>query len=298
MYPNNLTKILNTTLLKPEEEISHAKAIKDYIDYKESLEGKTEITKEEENKLNRLKNKFKRSKDILITHNTRLVLSEAKKYIDKGVELEDLVQEGILGLNTAAIKFNPEKGCRFSTYATYWIRQAISRAIGNKSRTIRVPVHLDTKARRIPAIKKENPHITNQQIADLLGISLSICESLQGVGNHTTSLDKEITVGGTSNYNNTPLAYLVKDENTTHPEEQLDYSMLKADIDYVLSLLDPIEAEIIRLRYGINEVNPWTLNMIADKVGLSRERVRQIESKVKTKLRTPTFYTRLIGYDY
>lgn len=293
---NNLSKLLSQELLTSEEEILHSRNIIKYQELQAEFLDKEELSEEEKKALNKANKLYLRSKKALIESNTRLVVSIARSFMNRGLDFEDLVQEGIIGLDNATNKFKPSKGCKFSTYATYWIRQAISRAIGDKSRSIRIPVHLDTATRKIPILKKETPNISDKELAEKLGISLNVFKNIQRAGKNTVSLDKEIT--NNAGNSSTSLSYLIKDKKTVHPEKDLEYKMLQADLKEVLSKLPPIEEEIIKLRFGIGQEEGWTLDKIAKKVNLSRERVRQIETRVTAKLRTPVYYEKLVGYEY
>lgn len=291
-----LNRLLSAPLLKPEEEIFFSRAIQEFNKFIEDngLEGVMDIPKELAKEYKQKKDKATVAKNKLISSNTRLVVSIAKKYTNRGLDFEDLIQEGIIGLDNATNKFDPTKGCRFSTYATYWIRQSITRAIGDKSRSIRIPVHLDAIARRIPKIRRERPTITDYQLAEELEVSINVLHNIERAAKNFTSLDKEIV---NHSGNVVLMANLIEDIHNINPEEDLEKEMLKEDINTVLKKLTPLQETIIKLRYGLGVEEPWTLERIAEEVNLSRETVRQIENKVKSLLRTPPFYIKLIGYN-
>jgi RNA polymerase sigma factor (sigma-70 family) len=295
-----LNKLLAAPLLKPEEEIFYSRRIQDFNKFVEEHNinkklAKETLTPELYKEFKKLERSAAIAKNSLISANTRLVVSIAKRYISRGIDFEDLIQDGIIGLDNASNKFDSTRGCRFSTYATYWIKQAITRAIGDKSRNIRIPVHLDSIARRIPKIRKDRPLITEKELAEELEISINVLRNIERAAKNVTSLDKEIT---NHSGQTVLMSNLIEDLHNINPEEDLETEMLKYDIQSVLSMLTPQQEKVIKLRYGIGVEEPWTLERIAEEVNLSRETVRQMENKVKYLLRTPPFYQKLIGYNY
>lgn len=227
------------------------------------------------------------ARDYLIKANTRLVVSIARKYIGHGVPFLDLIQEGNLGLIRAVEKYDYQRGFRFSTYATWWIRQSITRAIADQSRTIRVPVHMADRLRHL--------YKASQELEQSLGRSptveeLSVQMDMGGdkiqwmlqVAQPTVSL--EMPVG---DEDDSDFGMYVEDENSPSPAQVVYQNMLRERVDQVLSTLSPREARILRLRFGLGHDRPYTLEEVGQKFGLTRERIRQIEGKALRHLRQP-----------
>jgi len=231
----------------------------------------------------------------LLTSNLRLVISIAKKYINRGIEIEDLIQEGSIGLMKAIDKYDWSKGNKFSTYATWWIRQAITRAIADQARTIRVPVHMVETINKLVKVEREltqelgrDPtaeELSEKMGGQVAGITPKKISDIKKLNAIPVSLDKPIGYNDESQF-----ADFIQDKDMISPEQYTDYNMLLEQINEAFSkVLDPLETDIIRARYGLHPYpKALTLEEVGKKNGFTRERARQIEAKAIRKLKHPS----------
>jgi len=297
-------------LLKPEEEIELATQVQFLVEMGEMTErlhqelGRKPTNAELAQALNLTERQFENrlyrgqiSKRKMIRSNLRLVVSIAKRYLNRGVPFLDLIQEGALGLNRAAEKFDPAKGYKFSTYAYWWIRQAITRTIANDARTIRLPIHIVEKLNKLKKVQRElkqklqrTPNET--ELAEALDISRTSLRQLLQLRRRSLSLNHRVGKG-----EDTELVDLLEDNDLHLPEQQMSESMMRQEISDVLSdVLTEREKDVISLRYGLATPEAYTLEEVGSMFNLSRERVRQIQSKAMRKLRRPQVARRLQGW--
>jgi RNA polymerase nonessential primary-like sigma factor len=283
-----LNGIGRTALLTAAQEVELAKRIEAGVFAQHMLESDDTLKGNSRAELQALVRDGHRAKNHLLEANLRLVVSLAKRYTGRGMPLLDLIQEGNLGLIRAVEKFDYTKGFKFSTYATWWIRQAITRGMADQSRTIRLPVHLVEQVNKLARLKRElhqqlGRDATHEELADGTGIPVEKIADLLDHSRDPVSLD--MPVGSDEE---APLGDFIEDADASDAESAVISGLLQDDLRRVLSTLDQREQLVIRMRYGLEDGQPRTLDQIGKAFGLSRERVRQIERDTMAKLREPS----------
>jgi RNA polymerase primary sigma factor len=236
------------------------------------------------------------AREHLITANSRLVISIAKKYMNRGVPFLDLIQEGNIGLMRATKKFEYRRGHKFSTYATWWIRQAISRAVADQGRTIRVPVHMGDQINKLLRVQHElTQHLDRkpkiEELAEALDVTTEKVEHMMKVARRPLSLELPTDDEGDST-----LGDFIEDEEIPLPDDTATRNLLKENLLSVLDQLPSREVRILQLRFGLLDGQPYTLEEVGRKMGVTRERVRQIQAQALSRLRHPTVKRRLRDY--
>jgi RNA polymerase primary sigma factor len=277
-----LTSICREPLLTASEEIELGNQVQKMM----KLLDQEGLTSSEETRALKL---GKRSKERMMRANLRLVVSVAKKYQGKGLDLQDLIQEGTLGLERAVEKFDPTRGYKFSTYAFWWIRQSMTRAIATQGRVIRLPVHLSERLAVIKRVTHELSHKlgaipTRREIAEVMGITIEEIDSVLRQSLTTSSLDEPVNASEGKSF----LGDLIADSQKNEPLEDIEISMYKEQLVKWIDQLTEQEQQVITLRFGLEDSNRKTLTEIGKLMEISRERVRQIELKSLRKLRAMT----------
>ncbi|MEJ2550960.1 MAG: sigma-70 family RNA polymerase sigma factor [Anaerolineales bacterium] len=279
-----LDDITQTPLLTAEEEVSLTRSLqRARRARKELLQGNVSQKRKEE--LNAIIEAGSAARERLLMANTRLVVSVAKKYRSRGMPFIDLVQEGIIGLIRATKKYDPDRGTRFSTYATWWIRQAITRTIDNHARTIRLPVHKKTEINRL--------NYARHELAQDLGREPTVEELAQNLNRTPEEVRDTIKIAQHPLSLETPqddedgrlLGDMLPDDDAESPEEAAETSLIYDRVREVLEDLSPREAKVIMLRYGLQDGQTYALQQVGDRMGITRERVRQIESQALSRMR-------------
>lgn len=248
---------------------------------------KEEFTNDELKKLNVDILKSQRAKEKLAETNLRLVVSIAKKYVGRGMSFLDLIQEGNMGLMKAVDKYDYNRGFKFSTYATWWIRQAITRAIADQARTIRIPVHMVETINKLVRIQRQlvqdlGRDPSNEEIADIMGIEVEKVSEIRKIAQEPVSLETPIGEEEDSH-----LGDFIEDESAIDPGEAANYTMLREQLNDVLSCLGAREKRVLQLRFGLIDGTPRTLEEVGKEFDVTRERIRQIEAKALRKLKSP-----------
>lgn len=262
----------------------------------EQLTAQVFVDREARIDLERIVRRGDLSRQRLIESNYRLVISIAKKYEGRGLPLLDLIQEGNIGLMRAVDKFNYHLGYKFSTYATWWIRQAVTRAIADQSRTIRVPVHMTERIAEMNRVSRTmvqelGREPTPHELADALSTSPEKVQKMMKIAQHPLSLETPVGENQESN-----LGDFVEDDSAPAPGESASQLMLQDELRRIFNSLDPREVQILQLRYGLKDGRSLTLEQVGKKYGLTRERIRQIEVQALRKLRHPRHSRKLRDY--
>ncbi len=297
MYLKEIGKV---DLLTAADEVDLAMKIEAGLDATEKLEaadrGELELTRAEMRRLTRVEQVGLDAKQALISANLRLVVSIAKRYVGRGMLFLDLIQEGNLGLIRAVEKFDYEKGFKFSTYATWWIRQAITRAIADQARTIRIPVHMVETINKLVRVQRQllqdlGRDPTPEEIGEEMGISADRVREIQKISQEPVSLETPI-----GEEEDSQLGDFIEDSQAVVPPDAASFSMLQEQLSQVLDSLADRERKVIELRFGLVDGNPRTLEEVGRVFGVTRERIRQIESKTLAKLRHPSRSSKLKDY--
>ena len=289
MYLKEIGKV---SLLSADEEISLATAMSAGVEAKQKLEeaekNGTELSEEEMKALKSAVKKGERSKQRLAEANLRLVVSIAKRYVGRGMLFLDLIQEGNLGLIKAVEKFDYTKGYKFSTYATWWIRQAITRAIADQARTIRIPVHMVETINKVIRVSRQllqelGHDPSPEEIAAEMDMPVDKVREILKIAQEPVSLETPIGEEEDSH-----LGDFIPDEGASEPSEAASFTLLQEQLVDVLSTLTPREEKVLKLRFGIEDGRPRTLEEVGKEFNVTRERIRQIEAKALRKLRHPS----------
>ena len=289
MYLKEIGKV---DLLTASEEVDLAMKIEAGLEATEKLEaaeaGEIELTRSEMRRLTRIENVGLEAKQALISANLRLVVSIAKRYVGRGMLFLDLIQEGNLGLIRAVEKFDYQKGFKFSTYATWWIRQAITRAIADQARTIRIPVHMVETINKVIRVSRQllqelGHDPSPEEIAAEMDMPVDKVREILKIAQEPVSLETPIGEEEDSH-----LGDFIPDEGASEPSEAASFTLLQEQLVDVLSTLTPREEKVLKLRFGIEDGRPRTLEEVGKEFNVTRERIRQIEAKALRKLRHPS----------
>ena len=286
MYLKEIGKV---NLLTPEEELSLAKRMADGETAKEQIEEIGEnIDEDSKKQIDLLIADGEKAKKSLAEANLRLVVSIAKRYVGRGMLFLDLIQEGNLGLIKAVDKFDYTKGYKFSTYATWWIRQAITRAIADQARTIRIPVHMVETINKLVRVSRQlvqelGREPTPEELAKELNMPVDKVREISKISQEPVSLETPIGEGEDSH-----LGDFIPDEDAPAPSEAASFVLLKEQLGAVLETLSEREAKVLRLRFGLDDGRARTLEEVGKEFDVTRERIRQIEAKALRKLRHPS----------
>ncbi len=283
-----LKQIGKVPLLNAEQEVELAKRIEAGLFADEKLAENPDLDTETRIKLEWIAEDGRRAKNHLLEANLRLVVSLAKRYTGRGMLFLDLIQEGNLGLIRAVEKFDYTKGYKFSTYATWWIRQAITRAMADQARTIRIPVHMVEVINKLARVQRQmlqdlGREPTPEELAAELDMTPDKVVEVQKYGREPISLSTPLGEDGDSEFGD-----LIEDSEAIVPADAVSFTLLQEQLESVLDTLSEREAGVVRMRFGLSDGQPKTLDEIGKVYGVTRERIRQIESKTMSKLRHPS----------
>ena len=290
-----LKEVSQVPLLTAREEVELSQRIESGRSAREELAG-GQVSLHRRTELRQCIEDGWSAREHLITANSRLVISVAKKYMGRGVPFLDLIQEGNIGLIRSTKKFDYRRGNKFSTYATWWIRQAVTRAIADQGRTIRVPVHMGDSINKLFRVQHQltqrlGRSPTVEEMAESLGLPPQKIEDIFRIARRPLSLEMP-----TDDEDDAVLGDFIEDEEIDPPEDAATYNLLGENLREVLSVLPPREVRILQLRYGLFDGQPYTLEEVGRKMGVTRERVRQIEAQALSRLRHPTIRRKLHDY--
>jgi len=291
-----LKQIGKVALLNAAEEVELAMRIEAGLFAEEKLATETDLTKKLTRELKWVARDGRKAKSHLLGANLRLVVSLAKRYTGRGMQFLDLIQEGNLGLIRAVEKFDYTKGFKFSTYATWWIRQAITRAMADQARTIRIPVHMVEVINKLARVQRQmlqdlGREPTPEELSQELDMTPEKVIEVQKYGREPISLHTPLGEDGDSEFGD-----LIEDTEAVVPADAVGFTMLQQQLESLLDSLSEREAGVIRMRFGLGDGMPKTLDQIGDTFGVTRERIRQIESKTMAKLRHPSRSQQLKDY--
>ncbi|MCX7792676.1 MAG: sigma-70 family RNA polymerase sigma factor [Chloroflexaceae bacterium] len=291
-----LNEIGDEPLLTFDQEQALARAMAEGLEAARRLAAEPHLPLTERRRLEQQVAAGERARAQLINSNLRLVVSIARRYQGHGLSLLDLIQEGSLGLMRAVDKFDPGRGLKFSTYATYWIRQSVGRAIADHGRTVRLPVHLGERLSRLARVRQQliqrlDREPTPEEVASEAGLTPEQVTRAEQAALTPASLDEAHTEDGTGT-----LAEVISDPLQPSPLDEVSHALLRDDLSEAMSHLTPRERHILCLRYGLHGETALTLEQIGQRLNLTRERVRQLESEALKKLRDPLLGRRLHGY--
>ena len=291
-----LKEMARVPLLTAEQEIMLARQFEEGRNARREMAQKGDPSEEERDQLCTLIDRGEGARAHLIRANTRLVVSIAKRYLGQGVPFLDLIQEGNLGLIKAVEKFDYRRGHRFSTYATWWIRQAITRALADQGRVIRLPVHLSDRIRKVYQVAQQleqdwGRQPTPEEIAQELSLPPQEVQWMLKVSQRPLSLEKPV-----GEEEDSELGSFIPDDEAPTPSDSAYQNLLQQRLDEILTSLTPREARILRLRFGLQDGRSYTLEEVGRKFGLTRERIRQIEHEALDRLRHPSRSRQLRDY--
>lgn len=299
MYLKDIGQI---PLLKLDDEIRYARNVYEAKLAREQLDefesGELDINENDRKQLNMIIEKGQFAKDKLVESNYRLVVSIAKKYTNRGLLFLDLIQEGNMGLMRAVDKFDYEKGFKFSTYATWWIRQAITRAVADQARTIRIPVHMVETINKMVRITRQltqelGREASIDEIAEKMNLSVEKIQNIQRIAKEPISLEANV-----GEEEDSSLGDFISDPNALSPHDFMLQEQARKTLDEVLETLTDREEKVLRLRYGLMDGKNHTLEEVGREFGVTRERIRQIEAKALRKLRSPNRQNKLREFYY